>query len=92
MNLDLNAAVYNGKSYKLRPSEAVMLFTLRKRWPYTVPHEEMIHALWGANGSPSWANMIMSVQAAHIRKRLNGSGARVVSQYGEGYRLELGAI
>lgn len=86
VDLENNILIVENRAIQVGPQIAVLLHTLRKRYPYTVAKEQLIQSVWGGMSEMTDANL--KVLAALARKPLRAvSNWEIKLNYGVGYRL-----
>lgn len=77
----------NRKDCELTPTEFRILINLFKNKGKTMSREEIIHSVWRNHGT-TIEQKGLDTHVAHLRKKLNKIGSKIVSVYGVGYLFD----
>lgn len=84
VDLQNNVLIANGKIIKLTRRPAELIWYLRKNYPGTVPHEQIISKVWGSveTGATGLRTMV-----SLSRRYLELVGWTIKNEHGSGYKL-----
>lgn len=84
--IDSKSFVYKGQPFELSPREVAMLLPLYERFGQAVSKEQLIERVF-ADGADVQADAV-EVLAYRLRKKLSGTGVKLVTLRGLGYLLK----
>ena len=88
MDISARTVEIAGEQVSLTPREFDLLAMLA-RFPDTVLHrEQLLDLVWGAT---FYSHRSVDVHVARLRDKLKGSGVRIETAWGSGYRLTASA-
>lgn len=77
-------ATNNGKELQLTPKEFDLLATMARFPSVVLDREQLLDMVWG---TAFYAMRTVDVHVARVREKIKGSGVRIETAWGTGYRL-----
>jgi hypothetical protein len=88
VDLNNNTCRFGDLEIELKPMETGLAFALRRRAPSVVTYDELLVAIWGANGDePLWWKGSLQVIAKRLRAKLEHAGITIAMAAGRGLAM-----
>jgi two-component system response regulator ResD len=84
VDMDARSAVVEGRTLNLTPKEFDLLATFARFPNVVLDREQLLDLVWGTS---FYAIRTVDVHVARLRDKLTGSGLRIETVWGSGYRL-----